>query len=324
MSDDKKDQKPNEIMEKAGNPFAAAAGKAKQVKQRMGRNVSRAFGKSEDNDMHDVHVSAYKLRDHHVEIKSNRAGSSHEAHLYPKGATSDTHNESDVLHVSGPHKTAIDASDAAHKWSRDNANKPMAKAEKKPEIVNGEVKNLDLKSIPEKNKLPGWDYGKNKPSLKKASHDDIESSDRRHKSPMTHYSKLNDKQKDQAKRMYPHQTPVSEHVGHNKPISHENYHYQVNSKGDLSGSRHLSQKGHHEGKLSNLKDMKKPNLTKAEPKGDQHHTVAWVEGGEAKSKHFPKQPHEGHMKAVDSFHRELTNKGIKNIEHYPVGYQDEE
>ena len=96
------------------------------------------------------------------------------------------------------------------------------------------------------------------------AHEDRPNIDQRYKYDMVHYSKLNDKQKAQAKAMYPHQTPVSSHVGHNKPISHENYHYQVNAKGDLSGNRHLSNKGMHEGRLSNLKDQKKPNLPKTE------------------------------------------------------------
>lgn len=137
--------------------------------------------------------------------------------------------------------------------------------------------------------------------------------DARHKGDMVHHSKLNDKQKAQAKGMFPHQTPVSEHVGHNKPIAHENYHYQVDKKGNVAGRRHLSNVGLHEGKLKNLKEMKTPNLPKSEqdmvkaddsygyseknPKidihvnGKYHKSTNWAKNlKQAKEKHLERNP----------------------------------
>jgi len=112
----------------------------------------------------------------------------------------------------------------------------------------------------------GGAFGKveNENNINKAHEHQSNYFDCRYKSKMVHYSKLNEKQKAQAKRMYPYQTPVSSGVGHNKPISNENYHYQLNAKGDVSGNRYLSQKGLHEGRLSNLKAQPKPNLPKSE------------------------------------------------------------
>jgi hypothetical protein len=86
--------------------------------------------------------------------------------------------------------------------------------------------------------------------------------DARHKGDMVHWSKLSPSQRSQANQMFVHQTPVSSHVGHNKPIANDKYHYQLDHKGNVSGRRHLTNIGHHEGKLENLKAMPAPKLTK--------------------------------------------------------------
>jgi hypothetical protein len=121
----------------------------------------------EDSDLHDVHVRSYKTRNHHVEIKSNKAGSSHEAHVYHRDAKAMGHNEEDVLHVSGPHRTDLDAADAANKWSRENAAPGLKKGEANPREEKARKDTLrikrggsdDIKStshLPKGHKGPHW------------------------------------------------------------------------------------------------------------------------------------------------------------------------
>lgn len=91
--------------------------------------------------------------------------------------------------------------------------------------------------------------------------------DQRIKGDMIPYDQLKPEQKKQADSMFVHQTPVSDIPGHNKPISNDKYHYQVDRKGNVSGRRFLSKKGMHMGRVDNLKAMKKPSIESKETKG---------------------------------------------------------
>jgi hypothetical protein len=88
---------------------------------KQGEDMKKAEHKvpHEDSDIHMTHQRSYKTRNHHIDVMSNAAESSHEAHVYPRGVQPGS--EEDVIHVTERHPTADKATHAANEWSRNNA-----------------------------------------------------------------------------------------------------------------------------------------------------------------------------------------------------------